>query len=219
MRNIYIFVQQCVAAVWRISSQCNTYYHHVCGPNQWGGPKWVEQVTVGEFWGCGFGKPSIPIVTDRVCLRHNVAYSLIFCHSSQGVSWNFGEGAVFSLYDWCSIPSKICPWLDSLAPRGPPREPAGIDTFDFLTFWGPAQWLVHPPQGSETLYHNRGGRFTVIGPNMVYSQGKFNMAVAYFMYRKTGRTHLFSPYCGGNIVCVSEVSEVVGLFVKLHMFV
>ena len=54
---------------------------------------------------------------------------------------------------------------------------------------------------------------------MVYSQGKFNMAVAYFMYRKTGRTHLFSPYCGGIIVCVSKVSDVVRLFLKLHLFI
>ena len=61
--------------------------------------------------------------------------------------------------------------------------------------------------------------FTIIGPNMVYSQEKCNKAVAYFVYRKTGRACLFSPYCGGNTVCVSEVSEVVGLFGKLHMFV
>ena len=64
----------------------------------------------------------------------------------------------------------------------------------------------------------RGGRFTIIGPNMVLSQEKCNMAVAYVMYRKTGRACLFSPYCGGNPVCVSQVSEVVGLFVKLHLF-
>ena len=53
---------------------------------------------------------------------------------------------------------------------------------------------------------------------MVYSRGKCNKAVVYFVYRKTGRARLFSPYCGGNPVCVSKVSEVVGLFVKLHLF-